>query len=775
MKKLHLICNAHLDPVWQWTRDEGMAAAISTFRSAADLCDEFDYIFCHNESLLYEAIENYAPELFERIKALVKKGKWQIIGGWYVQPDCNMPCGESFVRQIKTGQKYFAEKFGVTPTVACNFDSFGHSVGLTQILKKCGYNGYIISRPDESGFGGYPGRFFEWEGPDGSKVIVSRISSYGSGLGHALEKIKNNLENSEDIDVVLWGVGNHGGGPSRKDLGDIAAFKPENAEIFHSTPENLFGDNIRISGNVKRSLVTSMPGCYTSMMKVKQAHRQTENIIYSTEKMITAASLAGCKFDEPEQEKAIKKLLFSEFHDILPGSSVPEGEKDGLEMLSTAAGVFKDMRTKAVMYLTMGEKSAADGEYPIFVFNFMPYEITCPVEAEFTLADQNWSEDIVYIPEVYSEGKKIPSQLIKEIPNLNLDWRKRIIFEGKLKPMGVTRFSVRTVCVPNPKKGDIPVDGTEVFKSIKYPASLVMYDDSADPWAMSEAEKKVLGKNPVTFREMTNEECADFCKVPSLMPCHIIENGDIYTGIECFSVCGNTRAVTEYRIYKNQPFTDIKVTLEYGDKNKLVRLKLPVGGGQLIGDGPFVIESKGNNEVTFQKWLGKEKDGQITAVINDGIYGGKGTDDGIELTLLRGSGYLMHPIGDRQLYKHDRYMPRIESGRYVYNFRIFTGDASAVTRAAEEFNQSPYALNLFPIGSGEKKADIHLSKPVSMPVCRTFGGKTVMRFYNPESFTDSFDLTVQGTTQQISMPPHAVVSAVYSEGKFEVHTDDMPL
>ncbi len=96
---------------------------------------------------MYEYIEEYVPELFEKIRELVKKGKWKITGGWYLQPDCNLPSGEAFVRQIELGRKYFAEKFGARPTVATNFDSFGHSVGLVQILKKCGYDGYLCCRP----------------------------------------------------------------------------------------------------------------------------------------------------------------------------------------------------------------------------------------------------------------------------------------------------------------------------------------------------------------------------------------------------------------------------------------------------------------------------------------------------------------------------------------------------------------------------------------------------------------------------------------------------
>ena len=113
MKKLHLICNAHIDPIWQWTWDEGISAAIATFKSAADLAEEFDYVFCHGEALLYETIEKNAPDLFASIQKLVREGKWHISGGMYLQPDGLMPCGETFVRHIAVGKKYFQEKFGV--------------------------------------------------------------------------------------------------------------------------------------------------------------------------------------------------------------------------------------------------------------------------------------------------------------------------------------------------------------------------------------------------------------------------------------------------------------------------------------------------------------------------------------------------------------------------------------------------------------------------------------------------------------------------------------
>jgi alpha-mannosidase len=103
---VHLVCNAHLDPVWMWTWEEGLREAISTFRTAADLLDEYpEFIFNHNESLLYEWVEEYAPELFARLLGHVQAGGWNVAGGWYLQPDLNIAGGENLVRQIVEGRR----------------------------------------------------------------------------------------------------------------------------------------------------------------------------------------------------------------------------------------------------------------------------------------------------------------------------------------------------------------------------------------------------------------------------------------------------------------------------------------------------------------------------------------------------------------------------------------------------------------------------------------------------------------------------------------------
>lgn len=123
-------------------------------------------MFNHNEAVLYKWVEEYEPELFQKIQALVAAGKWKIMGGWYLQPDCTMLSGESFLNQIELGQEYFKEKFGVSFKTAINFDPFGHTRGLVQILAKCGYQNYIYMRPNEEALFD-----FKWVGFDGSRNL----------------------------------------------------------------------------------------------------------------------------------------------------------------------------------------------------------------------------------------------------------------------------------------------------------------------------------------------------------------------------------------------------------------------------------------------------------------------------------------------------------------------------------------------------------------------------------------------------------------------------
>ena len=803
MKRVHLICNAHLDPIWQWTWDEGISSAIATFKSAANLADEFDYIFCHNESMLYETIEQVAPDLFEKIRELVKAGKWNITGGWYLQPDCLMPCGETFVRLISVGKTYFQEKFGVTTGVALNFDSFGHSLGLVQILAENGYKGYLICRPNKSSKFSYPGRFFKWVAPDGSEVLVSQSDSYSSFLGEAAVKIakeakgesiwmlgaEDGKENkgAEDIDYSLWGVGNHGGGPSRKDLRDISLLQIENTQIVHSTPDALFSENLNISGTVNTSLITVNPGCYSSMAKVKQAYRRAENNYYAVEKMLTYAKLAGVFEDAADMKFAEKQLLLTTFHDVLPGTCIEAAEREALDTIAVCNKITTEHRTSLLLKLSMSQDSAKDGEFPVFVFNYMPYPITTPIEVEFTLANQNWDESIYYEPHVFSDGVEVPSQTIKENSTINLDWRKRVVFEGTLQPLCVTRFTIKVIGIPRaPQKTAPAIDIQELLQTtdlLKERATFELYDDTADPWGMSQEELTALGTNPTPFIKASPEKIQQFFATGEWLSAErLIEDGAVFTGVEGVYTQQNTTAVLQYKLYKNQPFIDIKAIVEFGDKNKLLRLKFPLPkkwkNARPYGDGPFICEEKPNCEISFQKWLGvKNENGEIFAVLNNGVYGGKIENGSIHITLLRGAGYCFHPIYDKPLYPQDRYLPRIDSGKYVYEFRLYIGSQESVCQQAALFNQQPYAINVFPTGGTlSLLPKMHIDGEVILETVKPAeDGGYIFRIYNPACTKKQFTVTVEQQKITVTAVQNEVVSIKYDNGDFTVYHDCMPV
>lgn len=726
MKEIHLICNAHIDPIWQWDWPEGASATLSTFYSAVKLSDKFDYIFCHNEVTVYKYVEEYAPELFAKIQELVKAGKWHIMGGWYLQPDCNLPAGESFVRQIREGQRYFKEKFGVCPTTAINFDPFGHTVGLVQIIKKCGQDGYMFMRPYVSECV-LPSEQFIWRGLDGSEIKATRTGPYSSPLGQSAEIIKGRAEQQPfDIGAVLWGVGNHGGGPSAKDLGDIERELMTSDEIkyIHSTPEEFFS-KIAPTEVYDGSLHISMPGCYTSMHSVKKRHAMLENELYLAEKMATAAYMSGAleKYPEDELRIATHDLLNAEFHDILPGTSIQCGEEAGIRFLDHGLLEAEKVKIRAFFALSSTQRPADDGEYPIVIFNPHPYRVNQNVECEFMLAAQNWSDDTESFITVLDEnGNRADFQVIKEESNLNLDWRKRIIINADLKPLDLTRYSVYIEYKPKEQKqkGEslvfdnghkrVEIDGsTGLLKTyridgvdyVKNGFELVSFDDNEDPWAMDADQLRRVGVNERPFT-LSADPTGVFKGMKSVQ---ITEDGDIYLGIEAFFEQDSTRARIAYKIYKNNDDIDVDVNVYMGDVNRIVKLKLPLlASGELIGQTAFGTQRLFTDarENVAHRFIAIKGEGKCPVLMNKDVYGSHYENEALYMSLVRGVTYCAHPIASRPLVPSDKFTKKIDQGENSFSFRLSVADCTELEGKAREYVEKPYALNVFPVPTEKK-------------------------------------------------------------------------
>ncbi len=745
-RSIHLICNAHLDPVWLWEWEEGAAAAISTFRTAADLCEQFDaFVFNHNEAILYQWVEEFEPALFARIQRLARAGRWHIMGGWYLQPDCNMPSGESFVRQALLGRRYFAEKFGARPTTAINFDPFGHTRGLVQILARSGYDSYLFCRPgqaecrlpDENG----P---FVWEGYDGSRVLAVRPwGHYLSALGKAGEKVANYLRErpNDQPGILLWGVGDHGGGPSALDLRNLTELMAANQaqDVRHSTPEAYFAQ-VRAAGDAlpvhRGDLNPWAVGCYTSQAQVKLKHRQLENELYLTEKMLSAAWVNGLlAYPQADLNEASRDLANAEFHDVLPGSSIQPVEEMALRLMDHGLEILSRHKARAFFALAQGQPAAKEGEIPILVYNPHPYPVEALVECEFQLADQNWGSDFTTAT-AYQGEQALPTQLEQELSSLNLDWRKRVVFAARLEPSAMNRFDCRLRRVParpvpaQPAGDALVFDNGEMRARINLKSGLLdnyqvagvdylrpgslqalVMDDSPDPWGMT---VRRFQRKRGQFRLLSPRRSARLAGVnrPALAAVRVVEDGEVRTVVEALFGWRDSTLVLRYKLPRQGAEIEIEARVHWNEKDRMLKLGLvgPDPHARLLGQVAFGVESLPVNgdEVVAQKWLALVSAGQALSVITARTYGADCAGGELRLSLLHSPGYAAHPIGERPVLPDDRYSPRQEQGERLFHFWLQGGPAAqrlaAVDREALAHNEQPMALSFFPHGGGETPA-----------------------------------------------------------------------
>ncbi len=806
-RTVHLVCNAHIDPVWLWRWEEGAGEALSTFRTAAAFCEEFrGFVFCHNEALLYRFIEEHEPALFRRIRALVRAGRWHVMGGWHVQPDCNLPSGESFVRQALLGKTYFRRALGVDVRTGVNLDPFGHSRGLVQVLAKSGSDRYLFCRPGPADLP-LAGDDFVWVGFDGSEVLVHRASAhYNSFEGRERARLEEWMDRHPGAEPVLhlWGIGDHGGGPSRRDLTDIEALRRDRPEwdLRHSTPDAYFDEVEKRRDSLPRVASSLRPwavGCYTSMALVKRAHRRLENELYATEKMSTAAWAQGLVPDpSADLKEAAEDLAFAEFHDLLPGSAIEAGEADALRLVDHGLEIVSRARARAFFAMAAGSHRARDGEIPVFAYNPHPFPVEAVLECEFEPHEPNFDLAIRWTPVVSAGPKRLPSQDEKEDSGLGVEWRKKVVFAATLRPSQMNRFDVRLEAAPAAPRavraaddgpltfatgdmeltidgatglidrlsaGGVPVLSAGAFRP------LVVRDD-ADPWGMKvRSFRNVEG----SFRPASPEEAAAFCASGprTLAPVRVVEEGEVRTVIEAVMAYGDSRLLARYKVPRRGGPLEVEVRVFWAGKDRMLKLALPCPllAPRFVGQAPFGVDDLPSNgdEAVSQKWvaLDSEEAGTAFAVINDGTYGSDFAGGELRLSLLRSPGYAAETTAEGALMTPPgRFLPRQDQGERTFRFWLTAGPRGAllegIERAALALNERPFVLPYFPPGAGKAAAPgpVLDDRAVVMTAFKRAesGRDLVVRLYNPTARNRSTTLSLPfaGAETRVDLGPFAV-------------------
>lgn len=819
MRKIHLICNAHLDPVWLWRWEEGCCEALSTFRVAENFTDKFrGFTFNHNEAILYQWVKENEPDLYERIRKKVKEGSWHIMGGWYLQPDCNMPSGESIIRNIIEGRLFFREEFGKVPTTAINFDSFGHSLGLVQILNLAGYDSYVVCRPAKDNFD-FPDQNYLWKGFNGSQVLVHRSDeNYNSVHGHAAQELDDFLKRTknEEISLFLWGVGDHGGGASAKDLEDLRKLIEEEKEyeIFHSDTESFFKE-LQESGKefpvVERGLNPVAEGCYTSQIRVKQKHRLLENEIYSGEKMFSAAALLyGWKYPKEAVSEAVKDLLFSEFHDALPGSGTQLVEEDTLRLLDHGLEIMSREKMKAAIVLTAGEEKIKDGSSCAFLYNPHPYEITGQFSFEVGLPKQNW-ENVFYYPSAFCNGEPVKTQSEMESSHFCIDWRKKVVIEATLKPACMNRVDVSFHAVParpvyesiagkkeyvfengqmsvvvNTATGlldSYKVEGVEYIKPASF--QLRACDDTYNSWGLSGC-----GSYGVRNLELlTPHEGSAFSGlgdkvIPSV---RVIEDGEVRTVVETLFGWHDSKAYQRYIFPKKGTSIEIETGVYWNEKDTFLKLHIgtDMEEGDYLGQVMFGREKlkQGGQEVVAQKWNCLTNGQKALAVINCGNHGSCVRNGEIGITLLRSAGYSAADGNFECTLHEERHTVRMEQGERIFRFRVMAGEhqeiLDSLDKEAQIFNEVPYGFALSPSGNGQKKGTFFtIDNPaVILSACKKAERKDgyVLRVYEAAGKENNARIAFSGldTACEVRLNPYEIKTLYFDVEKCTIKETDL--
>ena len=335
--ELSAIGHAHIDTAWLWPIEETRRKCQRSFANALALMDEYpEFKFACSQAAQYVMMEESDPDLFARIKAKAASGQWIPVGGSWVEPDCNLPSGESMSRQFLYGQRYFERTFGARSRIFWNPDVFGYAGQLPQLMREAGMDRFLTQKLSWNRFTSPPHHSFFWRGIDGSEVLTHFPPADNYNGFASMEEMRYHAANYKDADrsaegLYLFGYGDGGGGPDAimveslrrtKDLLGVPRSETRDPNVFFDRLERDAGKFNTIEGEL---YFEYHRGTYTSQAEVKRLNRLTEGRLQDLDCLCAAALLAGKPPPSRGEVEALwRVLLTNQFHDILPGSSIGE-------------------------------------------------------------------------------------------------------------------------------------------------------------------------------------------------------------------------------------------------------------------------------------------------------------------------------------------------------------------------------------------------------------------------------------------------------------------
>lgn len=726
--KIHLIGNAHLDPIWLWRWQEGCGEVLQTFRSALDRLNEYpDFVFTCSSAAYYRWVEEIAPDMFAEIAEKVKEGRWVPVNGWWVQPDCNMPSGESFARQALYSQLYYYEKFGKICRTAYNVDSFGHAASLPQLIKKGGMTAYVMMRPGRHENAAIPDTYL-WKGPDGTKIPTFRIPDpcgYAPGDIAAFERARKIAEDHVKCDghsvMLFYGVGNHGGGPTRGMIEHVQKELTEDGchEMLFSDPDSFFASLCREKVDLpvwSDELQHHASGCYAATGMVKKWNRVLENALYASEAFATVATtLAGMEDKTTNYREAWLDLCFNQFHDILCGCSIMEAYEDVNASMGHALTISDRLQNEALLRICRMIDTWVDGvsdpvcavrnrscgtfPRPIVVFNPLSFDIRVPVRTyrpSTAVADlagnavvfsnvrssrsNDTHLDTVFLADIPALGYAVYwlTEKYRDEPETHIGSDVRAAdYTMENQYLSVT-WDQKTGFIKSLYNKETGYEYASADKPLAVPT--VIRDADTDTWA----------HGVFTFHHVEG--------IMQLAKIELVESGNARSVIRTTHTYKNSFLIQDFILGAEQKTLRVKCKTIWQEQFTILKMSFPVAGRDCINTyeipGAFIKRPTNGEEEPAGKWgaITFTDGGRRTlAVVNDSKYAYDCPDHDLRLTILRNVIFADH-CSSRPAANFNF----TDEGLQRFEYGIFTCDGEAekggVQKEAAMFNIRPVAI-----------------------------------------------------------------------------------
>lgn len=731
-RQIYMLGNSHIDVAWLWAIAETKNAMQRTFTSALNLQEHYpELIFNQSTALSYQWMEQEYPELFTRIQFAVAADKWELIGGMWVEPDGNLPSGESLIRQILYGQAYFRKKFNREVKIAWLPDTFGFHWQMPQILLKSGFEAFVTQKLLWNDTNKFPHQIFWWEGVDGSRIFTYFSNEIGQGLEPvAIAKYLANQEEHHGITETAWlyGVGDHGGGPTADmlDVGRKWADSPIFFEMHPSTLENFLL-------NLKAKLPADLPvwqdelylefhrGTFTTKSEQKRQNRQLEVLLGNAEKYSAIASLIfNIPYPQTQLETAWQGLLLNQFHDILTGTSIPE-------VFADADRTWNQVREICDRLLPHQTSESTN----LQAWNFL-----------------NWRR----------------SQLIR-LPDHSLCWLANIPSFGftELESVKITETDQPLSITSDSEKFYLDNQYIQVEIDLKTGAIAQIFDKRSQKSILRSASELQFFEDKEQYWDAWNiDPNYETKKLESttLESITITENCSLLISLRIIQKFRKSTFIQEIQLTAFEGFITVNNWVDWQEEYTLVKVAFPVNWRS-----PYVTyeipmgtiqrstlaetpEAKAKWEVPAQYWadITSSNLDQLPlglAVINDSKYGYDAKPDCLRLTLLRSPNW---PC------------PNSDRGDHQFTYRLVPhqGDwcEANIVQLAQELN-NPIILQYSPIQAvtqSKEQSFLQVSAPnIILSAFKRSQDKTgwVLRFYEAHGKTTEVDIKIPDKLVQI--------------------------